>query len=89
VHARGDGREDEMTAFAVSSANQREAQLNDLSSCPNCFALLAGPQSSNYLGLGRIEHFWQCETCGEAFRTTARMAGLIEVEPQAPIDAAR
>jgi hypothetical protein len=78
-----------MTAFAVSSANQHETQLNDLSSCPNCFAMLAGPQSSNYLGLGRIEHVWHCEACGEAFCTTARMAGLIEVEPQAPIAPAR
>jgi hypothetical protein len=78
-----------MTAFAVSSANRHDPQLNDLSSCPNCAALLAGPQSSNYLGLGRIEHVWRCEVCGEAFRTTARMAGLIEVEPQAPVAAAR
>jgi hypothetical protein len=78
-----------MTAFAVSSANQHEAQLNDLSSCPNCAGLLAGPQSSNYLGLGRIEHVWHCEACGEAFRTTARMARLIEVESQAPIAPAR
>jgi len=78
-----------MTAFAVSSANQHETQLNDSSSCPNCFAFLAGPQSSNYLGLGRIEHVWHCRTCGETFRTTARMAGLIEVEPQASIAAAR
>jgi hypothetical protein len=78
-----------MTAFAVSSANQHDAQLNDLSSCPNCFALLAGPQSSNYLGLGRIEHVWHCRTCSETFRTTARMAGLIEVEPHAPIAEAR
>ena len=69
-----------MAALAAGSAEQHEAQLNDLSSCPNCIALLAGPQSSSYLGLGRIEHVWNCQACGETFRTSARMAGSIEVE---------
>ena len=70
-----------MAALAACSDKQHEGQLNDLSCCPNCIALLAGPQSSSYLGLGRIEHVWYCQACGETFRTSARMAGSIEVEP--------
>lgn len=78
-----------MTAYAVAAAERQEPQGNDLSPCLNCIALLAGPQSSNYLGLGRIEHVWHCHACGEIFRTSGRMAGSIEVEAQAPIGAPR
>jgi hypothetical protein len=63
--------------------------VSDRSACPACGTLIAEPKSSDYLGLGRIEHSWRCEGCGEAFRTTARMAGMVEVEPQASIAAAR
>jgi hypothetical protein len=60
---------------------------SDRSACPACGAPLTEPRSSDYLGLGRIEHSWHCDSCGENFRTTARMAGLIDVEPQTSIAA--
>jgi hypothetical protein len=62
---------------------------SDRSACPACSAPISEPRSSDYLGLGRIEHSWHCRECGEQFRTTARMAGLVEVEPQVSIAAVR
>jgi hypothetical protein len=50
--------------------------------CPACAAPLKDPRTTNYLGLGRIEHEWHCHRCGDAFRTGARMAGLIDAETQ-------
>jgi hypothetical protein len=68
-----------MRTFAVRTAQEPGAsRLSDLSPCPNCGELLIGPQSSSYLGLGRIEHAWLCEGCGQKFRTTARLAGVAD-----------
>jgi hypothetical protein len=52
----------------------------DGAACPKCSLLIAEPKSSDYRGLGRIEHSWHCPSCGENFRTDARMAGSIEFE---------
>jgi hypothetical protein len=68
-----------MKALAESVAHEPDAsRLADLSSCPKCGELLIGPQSSSYLGLGRIEHAWLCDGCGEKFQTTTRLAGVTE-----------
>jgi hypothetical protein len=55
------------------------SQRTDLTPCPNCRELLVAPRSSNYLGLGRIEHSWRCDGCGQTFRTAAHLAGMIDL----------
>lgn len=60
------------------------AQVTDLTPCPNCGELLAAPRSSNYLGLGRIEHAWRCDGCGQTFRTAAHLAGRIDASTIMP-----
>lgn len=68
-----------MRTIAAATAQEANAsRVSDLSPCPNCGELLIGPRSSSYLGLGRIEHAWLCDGCGERFRTTTRLAGLAE-----------
>jgi hypothetical protein len=68
-----------MKAFSATTTLEPDAsRLSDLSPCPNCGQLLIGPQTSTYLGLGRIEHAWSCDGCGEKFRTKTRLAGVIE-----------
>lgn len=68
-----------MTTIAARTARDPEAsRLSDLSPCPTCGELSIGPQSSSYLGLGRIEHTWLCDGCGQKFRTTTRLAGVGE-----------
>ena len=68
-----------MKTFTGTTAREPDAsRLSDLSPCPNCGDLLIGPQTSRYLGLGRIEHLWLCDGCGEKFRTTTRLAGVVE-----------
>jgi hypothetical protein len=57
--------------------------------CPACTAPLNEPKSAIYRGLGRIEHVWLCKACGESFHTTARMAGMIDLEPHEPAATAR
>jgi hypothetical protein len=71
-----------MTVIAVSSefAKTEAADLGDSAPCPNCGTAVAAPKSSDYRGLGRIEHSWHCGACGTNFRTMASVAGLIEVE---------
>jgi ribosomal protein L37AE/L43A len=65
-----------LTGATTESLGSRFA---DLSPCPNCGRPLVAPQSSSYLGLGRIEHTWHCDQCGNTFQTKARMAGVVEV----------
>lgn len=60
------------------------SQVSDLTPCPNCGELLVAPRSSNYLGLGRIEHAWRCDGCGQTFRTAANLAGTIDRSTIAP-----
>jgi RNase P subunit RPR2 len=68
-----------MSTFAARTVQERDAlRLSDSSACPKCGELLIGPQSSSYLGLGRIEHTWMCHGCGEKFRTATRLAGLAD-----------
>lgn len=67
-----------MTALP-SAQTDAVLQVTDLTPCPNCGELLVGPRSSNYLGLGRIEHSWRCNGCGQTFRTAAYLAGTIDV----------
>jgi hypothetical protein len=67
-----------MTAIAVNSILSRDD--DDHTSCPNCGSAVVEPKSSDYRGLGRIEHAWHCNACGANFRTMASVAGLIEVE---------
>jgi RNase P subunit RPR2 len=61
----------------------------DGEACPKCSTLIAEPKSSDYRGLGRIEHSWQCTSCGDKFKTTARMAGVddFEQDEAAPVAA--
>lgn len=74
-----------MKAATAKAIPTGEEYLADSTPCPVCAAPLGDPKSSNYLGLGHLEHSWQCHGCGEVFRTTARMAGMVEVEAQAPL----
>jgi hypothetical protein len=67
-----------MKEFARTTQEPDASRLSDLSPCPNCGQLLIGPQVSTYLGLGRIEHAWLCDGCGEKFRTKTRLAGVVE-----------
>jgi hypothetical protein len=54
----------------------------DGAGCPKCGTLIAAPKSSDYRGLGCIEHSWHCTSCGDQFRTKAHMAGVVEFEPE-------
>lgn len=67
-----------MTALPSVQTGASVSQVTDLTPCPDCGELLVGPKTSNYLGLGRIEHAWHCDGCGEQFRTSARLAGKID-----------
>jgi len=71
-----------MTALQAEAhtANAPGTRLADLSSCPSCGELLIGPRISSYVGLGRIEHNWHCDACGTRFKTTTRLAGLVDVD---------
>lgn len=71
-----------MTALQAeaNAADAPGTRLADLSPCPSCGELLIGPKTSSYLGLGRIEHNWHCDACGTKFRTTTRLAGLVDVD---------
>jgi hypothetical protein len=71
-----------MTALQAeaNAADAPGTRLADLSPCPSCGELLIGPKTSSYLGLGRIEHNWHCDACGARFKSTTRLAGLVEVE---------
>lgn len=54
----------------------------DGAACPKCSTLIAEPKSSDYRGLGRIEHSWRCPSCGDKFTTAAHMAGVDDFEPE-------
>jgi len=69
-----------MTALAENAAEASGNRLADLSPCPKCGELLIGPKSSSYLGLGRISHDWHCDGCGASFRTSARLAGIVDAD---------
>jgi hypothetical protein len=68
----------DMTALPHAQT-ESGSQVTDLTPCPNCGELLVAPRSSNYLGLGRIEHVWRCDGCGQTFRSTTHLAGMIDV----------
>lgn len=63
---------------AVSAENDFDGAI-----CPKCAMPVGEPKSSDYRGLGRIEHSWHCGGCGDRFRTMSRMAGAIEFESDA------
>lgn len=69
-----------MTALAENAADTSGNRLADLSPCPSCGEVLIGPKTSSYLGLGRIAHDWHCDGCGASFRTSARLAGIVDAE---------
>ena len=78
-----------MNALAEITPRIDEEFCADTMPCPGCAAQIPEPKSTSYRGLGRMEHEWQCYRCGEAFRTNARMAGMIELEPHESAAAAR
>jgi len=41
-----------------------------LTSCPNCLETQIGPLASEYVGEGRIRHFWACDGCAHEFQTS-------------------
>lgn len=69
-----------MKAVPATASETGGARIADLARCPNCAEVLLGPKMSSYRGLGRIEHNWHCDACGTAFRTTSRLAGIVDVE---------
>ena len=44
--------------------------------CMNCGEALVAPAKSAYLGGGRVLHFWSCDSCGQEFQTSIRVAML-------------
>jgi hypothetical protein len=41
-----------------------------LTSCPNCLETQIAPLASEYVGEGRVRHFWACDGCGHEFQTS-------------------
>ena len=41
-----------------------------LACCPNCLETQITPLASEYVGEGRIRHFWACDGCGHEFQTS-------------------
>jgi uncharacterized protein with PIN domain len=70
-----------MQAVAAIRTTSADSDF-DGSACPKCGTLIAEPKSSDYRGLGRIEHSWHCKSCGDNFRTKAHMAGVVEFDPE-------
>jgi len=42
--------------------------------CPKCGILILAPESSQYVGYGRVRHMWLCDDCDYEFRTVIRIA---------------
>jgi transcription elongation factor Elf1 len=47
---------------------------NSLPSCPHCGDTMLAPTHSEFLGGGRIRHYWSCDNCGEDMQTSVRLA---------------
>jgi hypothetical protein len=45
-----------------------------LTSCPNCLETQIAPLASEYVGEGRVRHFWACDGCGHEFKTSIEFA---------------
>ena len=43
-------------------------------SCPKCGVRILAPETSAYIGDGRIGHTWLCDVCDYNFRTVVRVA---------------
>ena len=41
-----------------------------LTSCPHCLETQIAPLASEYVGEGRVRHFWACDGCGHEFQTS-------------------
>ncbi len=67
---------------AVAAVREAIDSDSDGTPCPGCGAVVENPVSSDYRGLGRIEHAWQCRRCGVRFQTTGRMGGCIQADAE-------
>jgi len=45
-----------------------------LTSCPHCLETQIAPLASEYVGEGRVRHFWACDGCGHEFQTSIEFA---------------
>jgi hypothetical protein len=45
----------------------------ELQSCPGCRETLVSPIASEYVGEGRVQHYWSCDACGQEFRTSIKL----------------
>jgi hypothetical protein len=41
---------------------------------PNCLETQIAPLASEYVGEGRVRHFWSCDGCGRKFQTLIEFA---------------
>jgi hypothetical protein len=60
-------------AFDTAIAHEHRRYLSS-PACPNCGALVAAAEASEYMSDGRICHRWLCEDCDTDFRTVIRIA---------------
>ncbi|HWM82515.1 MAG TPA: hypothetical protein VNQ56_10690 [Pseudolabrys sp.] len=51
------------------AAPDRRAAMRRMPVCPQCGDMLLAPEHSEFLGAGRIQHFWSCDSCGAASET--------------------
>lgn len=42
--------------------------------CPHCGSRLLVAEESHFDFVGRIDHFWACDECGNEFKTSVKVA---------------
>jgi hypothetical protein len=57
---------------AIEVASTHYLRLPD---CPHCGAMLLPPETSEFLGCGRVRHTWSCEDCGQDFSLAVSVMG--------------
>ena len=46
-------------------------------SCPKCGEAMIAPESSKYLGRGKVGHAWECDKCDHQFETLIRFGAPV------------
>jgi RNase P subunit RPR2 len=63
-----------MTLAPGTATEFASTQYIRLPDCPHCGTMLLPPESSEFLGRGRVRNTWSCEDCGEEFRLDVSVA---------------
>jgi hypothetical protein len=63
-----------MRPHAASSIVSAGARFTGMLLCLKCGEPLVSPETSAYLGGGRVQHLWSCDGCGQEFRSIASIA---------------